>query len=50
MDTYKALFHCDNCNSNPTVDIPKGTTKSGYRMKEKCPNCGCQNLIEHKTY
>ena len=43
MDSYKVKLHCTNCDKDPEVEVPKGTTKHVAKFDNK--RC----LLNHDT-
>lgn len=41
--TYKADYHCSNCEWSGKLEIKKGSLKPA---KAECPNCGCDTAVQ----
>lgn len=41
--TYKADFHCRNCNSISTYEVPWGTLMAIHAKEKGCTKCGVKS-------
>jgi len=40
-NSYKCKIECPNCEVVESYELPKGTSVSLFKVRNKCKNCGC---------
>lgn len=45
-EIYCEVLECINCQEREVFKIPMGETINNFSTYEKCPNCGCINVLK----